>query len=86
MGTVGTAGLCSMKSGASDGAQRLGAGMVCDLLRLCLVFGGGCQLEPWLLSTLTSPCELVCAALQQGIRVLRAGVLREGTDATVPFL
>lgn len=86
MGTVVTAGRCSMMSGASDGTQRLGAGMVCKLLRSCLVFGGGCRLELWLLSTLTSPCELVCASSQQGIWVLRAGVLREGTDATVPFI
>lgn len=45
MGTVETAGLCSMISEASGGTQRLGAGMICKLLRSCLVFGGGCRLR-----------------------------------------
>lgn len=50
----------------------------------CLV--GAVRWGPWLLSTLTSPCELVCASSQHGNWVLRAGIWRKGTDATVPFL
>lgn len=41
-GTVGTAGLCSRRSNASDGS------LIWKLLHLCLVFGDGCQRGGWM--------------------------------------
>lgn len=66
-GTVRTAGLCSLMSGASDGRLKgweleLSKGFFTRVWCLVVAVSWG----PWLLSMLVFPRELVCASAQHG--------------------